>query len=141
LLSAAGLFFLLVCGAGTIQRNVQAFEGPLPLDPAAPSQAASTPPALTESPGRLVSANQMLSRSLTLYQEGKFQESIAVAQAALQIDPNSADAYNNIAAAHASLRQWDEAITAAQQALRLQPDFTLARNNLNWALEQKRLGH
>jgi tetratricopeptide (TPR) repeat protein len=83
----------------------------------------------------------MLSRSLTLYQEGKFQESIAVAQAALQIDPNSADAYNNIAAAHASLRQWDEAITAAQQALRLQPDFTLARNNLNWALEQKRLGH
>jgi hypothetical protein len=135
LLSAGCLCFLLLCGAGTIQANVQAFEGAPALDQAA------TEPAPAESTKRPPAAEEMLSRSLSSYQAGNYQESITLAQAALQIDPNFADAYNNLAAAHAALRQWDEAIAAAQQALRLQPDFPLARNNLNWAVEQKRLGH
>ena len=51
--------------------------------------------------------------------------------------PAYAEAYNNIAAAYASLGKWDQAIAAAEAALRLKPDFQLARNNLAWAQSQK----
>jgi hypothetical protein len=153
LVAAGCLCLLLLGGAGIAQRNVQAFEAPPASAPAtAPATAPTTAPTvaqdtapqppptvLSQAPSSL-SAEQLLRVSLSLYQAGRFSESIAAAQAALRINPNFAVAYNNIAAAHAALRQWDEAIVAAQQALRLQPDFTLARNNLNWALEQKRLG-
>jgi hypothetical protein len=138
---AAGcLCFLLVCGAEIVQRNVQAFEGMPPQGQATLTPPASSAPAAqpaTHPPA----AQQILNLSASLYQAGKYPEAIAMAQKALQVDPNYAEAYNNIAAAHASLRQWDEAIAAAQEALRLQPGLTLARNNLNWALEEKRLGH
>ena len=43
-----------------------------------------------------------------------------------------------MAAAYASLGQWDQAIQAAREALRIQPDFQFARNNLEFALSQKR---
>ena len=43
------------------------------------------------------------------------------------------DAYNNVAAASASLGHWQEAVDAAQAALRIDPTFTMARNNLAWA--------
>ena len=63
---------------------------------------------------------------------------IDAARQALALKPDYAEAFNNIAAAHASLRQWDEAIRAAQEALRLRPDFPLARNNLAWAEGESR---
>jgi hypothetical protein len=137
LVAAGCLCLLLVCGAGIVHRNVQAFEGP----PTLPNQATSRqlPQAAPNAP-RSPAAEQLLNLSLSLYQAGKFPESIAAAQSALRIDPNFAEAYNNMAAAHSALHHWNEAIEAAQQAVRLRPDFTLARNNLNWALEQKRLG-
>jgi protein O-mannosyl-transferase len=84
-----------------------------------------TPPAET--------AADLLNTSLRLYQAGDFRGSIDAAARALQIKPDSAEAYNNIAASHASLREWDEAIASAREALRLKPDFALARNNLRWA--------
>jgi len=137
LIAAGCLGLLLVCGAGIVNRNVQAFEGPAAL----PNQATLRQP-LQAAPNvpRSPTAEQLLNLSLSLYQARKFPESIAAAQSALLVDPDFAEAYNNIAAAHSELHQWDEAIKAAEQALRLRPDFALARNNLNWALEQKRLG-
>ncbi len=135
LLAAGCLCFLLLGGAAVVQRNVEAFEGPSPAEQAAPQRLAPPLPV-----SRNPAADQLLNLSLSLYQQEKFNESIAAAQNALQLDPNFAEAYNNIAAARSALGQWDEAIAAAQQALRLRPDFILARNNLNWALEQKRLG-
>ena len=81
-----------------------------------------------------------INESLRLDQEGKYDESIAAARRALKLDPNSALAWNNIAAADEALHRWDDAIAAAQKAVALQPDFQLAKNNLAWSLSQKKLG-
>ena len=86
---------------------------------------------------RAETAADLLDTSLRRYQAGDFRGSIDAAAKVLQIRPDSAEAYNNIAASRASLKEWDEAITAAREALRLKPDFPLARNNLRWAEGEK----
>ncbi|HUA99623.1 MAG TPA: tetratricopeptide repeat protein, partial [Terracidiphilus sp.] len=68
---------------------------------------------------------------------GNYEKSIADARAALRLRPDYAEAYNNIAAACASLGQWDNAIAAATKAVRLKPGFQLAKNNLAWAESEK----
>ncbi|MBZ5631285.1 MAG: tetratricopeptide repeat protein [Acidobacteriia bacterium] len=80
-----------------------------------------------------------LSLSLFYHQGGKYKESIEAAKKALQLKPDYAEAYNNIAAAYEAMHQWDPAIEAAQRALRLKPDFQLAKNNLAYSLAQKKL--
>jgi tetratricopeptide (TPR) repeat protein len=80
-----------------------------------------------------------LALSLLYYRGGRYQDCIKAARRALQLRPNYAEAYNNIAAAHQAMSQWDAAIGAAQQALRLNPGLALARNNLAWSLAQKEL--
>jgi tetratricopeptide (TPR) repeat protein len=86
------------------------------------------------------SAAEYLNDSLVLNQAGRYQESIAAARHALQLDPSMAEAWNNIAADDESLRRWDDAIAAAGKAIALKPDFQLAKNNLAWAIAQKNLG-
>ena len=81
----------------------------------------------------------LLNLSLVEYRAGRFKESIEASRAALAVRPAWAEAHNNMAAAYASLRMWDEAIQESGEAVRLKPDFQLARNNLAWALEQKRI--
>jgi protein O-mannosyl-transferase len=88
----------------------------------------------------LGTAEGLLNRSLEYYRAGRFQDCIDAARRALQLNPNYAEAYNNLAAAYDSLGQYDEGIHAAQEALRLKPDFTLARNNLAWAESQQATG-
>ena len=83
------------------------------------------------------SANALIDESLELYRSGDFRQSIAVAEAALAVNPSLAEAWNNVAAAHAALRQWDQAIAAAQKAIVLKPDFQLAKNNLAWARSER----
>ena len=80
-----------------------------------------------------VRAQSSLDLSYLLYQRGRYHDTIVAANETLKLVPDSAEAYNNIAAAHASLQEWDEAIRSAQEALRIRPDFPLARNNLLWA--------
>ena len=82
-------------------------------------------------------ANALIDESLVLYRSGDFRQSIVLAQAALEVDPSSAEAWNNVAAAHAALHEWDQAIAAAQKAIALKPDFQLAKNNLAWARGEK----
>jgi tetratricopeptide (TPR) repeat protein len=84
-------------------------------------------------------AADMLDDSLNLSRQGKLEESITAARAALRLDPNMAEAWNNIAAGYEGLHRWDEAIAAAEKAIALKPDFQLAKNNLAWSLSQKRL--
>jgi tetratricopeptide (TPR) repeat protein len=79
----------------------------------------------------------LINQSLQLSLAGNYEASIAAARAALKIDPNSAEAWNNIAAGNESLHRWDEAIAAASKAIALKPDFQLARNNLAWSQQQK----
>jgi tetratricopeptide (TPR) repeat protein len=84
-------------------------------------------------------AADLLNESLELNKEGRLDESIASARAALKLDPKMAEAWNNIAAGYEGLHRWDEAIDAAQKAIALKPDFQLAKNNLAWSISQKQL--
>lgn len=83
------------------------------------------------------SAVDYVNLSFALNQQGRYEQSLEAAQSATRLDPHSADAWNNIAAADEALHRWDEAIQAAQQAIALRPDFQMARNNLAWSLQQK----
>jgi uncharacterized protein (TIGR02996 family) len=85
-------------------------------------------------------ADDFVNQSLRLNQAGRYAESIAAARKALQLNPGSAEAWNNIAADNEALHRWDDAIAAAQKAIALKPDFQLARNNLAWSLSQKAAG-
>ena len=69
----------------------------------------------------------------------RYLDSVAACKKALQLKPNSAEAYNRLTTAYVDLEMWDEAIPAAQQALQLNPDLPLARDNLARSLDQKRL--
>ncbi len=80
----------------------------------------------------------MLDLSLKYYQANKYQECIEAANEAIKLNPNYAEAYNNICTAYNGLKEWDKAIPACQQAIKLKPDFQLAKNNLAWALEEKK---
>jgi tetratricopeptide (TPR) repeat protein len=80
-----------------------------------------------------------INRSLLQYRQGQYEQAIDSARHALQLDPNSAEAWNNIAAGNEGLHNWDEAIAAAQKAIALKPDFQLAKNNLAWSFAQLQL--
>jgi tetratricopeptide (TPR) repeat protein len=82
-------------------------------------------------------ADEWISASLYQYQGGNYEKSIASATRALQSNPHSAIAYNNIGSAYAALKVWDLAIENERMALRLQPDFTLAKNNLALCMDEK----
>jgi protein O-mannosyl-transferase len=82
-------------------------------------------------------ADALLERSLAAYRAGRFRECIELASAALKLRPGYAEAFNNVAAGHIALGEWDEGIAAAQEALRLNPDLEIARNNIAYARQQK----
>jgi tetratricopeptide (TPR) repeat protein len=75
------------------------------------------------------------------YKYRRYEQCIATAQEALQLNPRYAGAYNNIGAAYIKLEQYDKAIDALKQAIALNPSFVLAKNNLDSAeREQKTQG-
>lgn len=78
-----------------------------------------------------------LQLSFEHYRAGRYQDAATAARAALQADPNSADAYNNLAVSYLGLKMYDDAVQAAQEAIRLRPDYQLATNNLKMIQEQK----
>jgi len=79
----------------------------------------------------------LINLSLLYYQERRYSDCIRTAKQALERKPDSAEAYNNIAAAYNSMGLWDDGIQAATEATRLKPDFQLAKNNLQYAIAQK----
>ena len=78
-----------------------------------------------------------LELGLQSYRNRQFQDAISATQKALEFDPNSAVAYNNLCSAYAELGMWDEAVATGRKALRINPNFELAKNNLNWALREQ----
>lgn len=78
-----------------------------------------------------------LDLSLRYYQAGRYEDSIGASRKALELKPDYAEAYNNIAAADNAMRRWEEGIQAAIQAMRIRPGFELARNNLMYAIGQR----
>jgi tetratricopeptide (TPR) repeat protein len=79
----------------------------------------------------------LIDLSLLYYRAGKYSQCIQTAKRALELKPDSAEAYNNIAASYNSMALWDDGIQAAREATRLKPDFEIARNNLLYAIAQK----
>lgn len=75
--------------------------------------------------------------SLFFHNEGAYRETIATAVRALEVNPRSKAAYNNICAAHNMLKQWDEAVPACETALEIDPAYELARNNLALARQRR----
>lgn len=78
-----------------------------------------------------------LDLSVGYHKLGRYQDCIDAAYKALKLNPNYAEAYNNIAAAHQALGEWDLAVEANKQALRINRNFTLAKGNLHYALDRR----
>ncbi len=78
--------------------------------------------------------------SLAQYRQAMYAQSIGAARRALALQPDSAEAWNNIAASEEALHRWGDAIAAARKAVALKPGFQLAKNNLAWSLAQKAAG-
>jgi tetratricopeptide (TPR) repeat protein len=76
---------------------------------------------------------KFLDLSLKYFLANKFDKSIDAAKKALEIDPNFAEAYNNLGSGYINLGQYNLAISALNKAISLKPDFTLAINNLKEA--------
>jgi tetratricopeptide (TPR) repeat protein len=83
------------------------------------------------------SATEYINLSLQHYLDGEWEKCVEAGIGALNINPSSAPAYNNICAAYLQLKDFDRAILACNKALALKPDFPLARGNLNAAIKQK----
>ena len=71
--------------------------------------------------------------SLMLFNNMEYQRCIELCHQALQLNPNSAEAYNNMCCAYNALGNYKEAIKAGKKALEINPNFELARNNVKWA--------
>jgi Tfp pilus assembly protein PilF len=73
-----------------------------------------------------------LNHGLALGRVGNDVESALAYRAAIAIDPDYADALNNLGWTLGKLGFFAEAIPVLEKTVALRPDFTLARNNLAW---------
>ena len=81
------------------------------------------------------SAETHASRGIALLKAGDASGAIAELEAALRIDPNDADAQNNLGVALSSFPERQrESIAHFEAAVRLRPDFADAQFNLGVAL-------
>ncbi|WP_300596708.1 tetratricopeptide repeat protein [Niabella sp.] len=84
-----------------------------------------------------VSVVNYINISLEQYNAGKYEDCINTCKQALSVDPDNADAYNNMCAAYNMLKEWDKARQACLKALQLNPNHPNAPANLKWAIQQK----
>ena len=63
--------------------------------------------------------------------EGALEAAVTAYRAALELDPNYADALEGLSMALADLECWDEAIAAAHRVVELVPDDQLPYTNLS----------
>ena len=84
-----------------------------------------------------------LQSSYDSYKERRFADTVAQSEQVLQLNPQSAAAYNNICAASNELGDFTHALEACSKGLALLPDDQLLRNNRSVAergLESQRRG-
>lgn len=86
-----------------------------------------------EASAKYTTADQFLNLSLLYYNAGDYQGCINAANKALGINPNFAEAYNNICSAYNALNKFEEGAKACEAALRIKPGYPLAQGNLNYA--------
>ena len=64
-------------------------------------------------------------------------KSIDYLKKALELNRNSAIAYNNLGVAYTMLQQYQNGMDACTKALQIDTSFQLAKNNLKWANDEK----
>ena len=75
-------------------------------------------------------SDQHNSRGIELADRGWLDEAIREFQKAIELDPRSAHAHDNLAAVHAEKKQWREALREYLAALELEPDSAAGHYNL-----------
>ncbi|MDA9121474.1 tetratricopeptide repeat protein, partial [Flavobacteriales bacterium] len=78
-------------------------------------------------------SDNYINLSLTQYKQKDYEACIASCKKALELNPKSAIAYNNICSSYSALKNWKAATIACKKALEINPEFERARNNLKWA--------
>ncbi len=77
------------------------------------------------------SAEELFDRAVDCIAAGDLDGAIACYQAAIEADPNFADAWEGLSMALADKEQWDEAIAAAKKAVELAPEEELVYTNVS----------
>lgn len=108
-------------------------KAPILSSPAAPPAVPATSPAPAAPPA----ADAAMQRSLASAQAHRYQECIEAAREALKLNPNYAEAYNNLGYCSGALGKFDEGVQYLNQALRIRPDFQLAKGNIAWIQTEK----
>jgi Tfp pilus assembly protein PilF len=108
--------------------------GRLALDPSDARAAAYA----RRSAGQQGEHDLLVHQARVLGQQRQFVASALAYRAALEQQPHSAEALNNLGWTLGMLGFYPEAAAALQQALVAQPDFALARNNLAWVGDKAR---
>jgi tetratricopeptide (TPR) repeat protein len=114
---ALGSAILVACGGGE-----PATPTPVPPTPVPPTPT----PAATPTP----SANEHVALGTEYYEQGKLDEAVAEFQAAIELEPDNADAYRNLGTAYLEQGKDEEAAAAYEQAIELDPDFGEAYGDL-----------
>lgn len=76
--------------------------------------------------------------SMLYYQDGLYEKCIVASAKTIEIEPENADAYSNMAASFNQLKQWDKATEASRKALEINPNHQAALQNKKWARDKKR---
>jgi Flp pilus assembly protein TadD len=92
------------------------------------------------SPTAAASAVEHINLGMGFYHASEFTKAEAEFRKAVQADPDSALAYNDLGAVLNSQRRWNEAIPALRKAIELNPAMDLAKNNLAFSIAQKAHG-
>ena len=93
-----------------------------------------------DDPAAAQAANQHINAGMGFYSASNFPAAEAEFRQAIQVDPTSALAYNDLGATLNNQQRWDEAITVLRKAVELNPSLDLARNNLAFSVSQKAKG-
>jgi tetratricopeptide (TPR) repeat protein len=145
-ISAILLLVLLIPAGYTIWANLQS-PPPPPEIPKAQIPAQTPPANNTPTPQAEEAALKRIADKpdydgyvnlgMVYYGSAKYEDAIKAWNKAIALNPKSAIAYNDIAAAYGAMSNWDEEIKACEKALSIDPNMTLAKNNMNWAKSQK----
>ena len=145
-ISAILILVLLIPAVYTIVANLQAPPPPpqITREQTQPQQAqaksAADPSAIEAALKRVADKpnyDSYVNLGLAYYNALKYDDAIKAWNKAVELNPNSALAYNDVAAAYGAINNYDEEIKACEKALSIDPNMTLAKNNLNWARSQK----
>lgn len=116
------VIYLIISNNKTTEKTEEVLKTETPAAPAKPSNP---------------EFDKYFQEGFVAYKAKDFNKAIELTLKAIEIDPNSARAYNNLGSAYNELQMWDKGIEACKKAIELDPNFQLAKNNLNWVVTEK----